>query len=398
MSSLQPVARAVNVVELNPHAPRPFAFTEVAHCLRDSIRAAGFESDLYVNRTDSSAISLIVGAVPPHLEPIAQLDPGKTIIFNFEQLASDSSVTSSEYKEWLRNWLVADYHSSNVAYLQREYPAQQVVEFPVVPGPSLAFRPELAAEKSVDVLFFGSPSERRTEIVRRLTAAGISVETVAGAYADELTPAVRRARIVLHVHFYETGLFPVARILQPVVDGVPIVCEVSAFSARSDWSRSGIVFAPYDGIVAACQALLCSPGEQLERAARTRLFASQLDFATPLNQALQALTALSASATPPRVQAPQPLQPPQLIQAPRPLQPPQQSAPTEEPGDGELLSDGEIEAILASEADQLPPESHVSAAPLKMAERQPGKGPYGVWIVVLLLVFSFYTIWLSMGR
>src|SRR6185369_15989175 len=139
-------------------------------------------------------------------------------------------------------------------------------------------------------------------------------------------------------------------------------------------------------------ALLRSPGEQLERAARTRLFASQLDFATPLNQALQALTALSASATP------QPLQPPQLIQAPRPLQPPQQSAPTEEPGDGELLSDGEIEAILASEADQLPPESHVSAAPLKMAERQPGKGPYGVWIVLLLLVFSFYTIWLSMGR
>ena len=39
----------IDVVELNPYAPRPFAFTEVALCLRDSLRLAGLQSDHRVN-------------------------------------------------------------------------------------------------------------------------------------------------------------------------------------------------------------------------------------------------------------------------------------------------------------------------------------------------------------
>ena len=60
------------------------------------------------------------------------------------------------------------------------------------------------------------------------------------------------------------------------------------------------------------------------------------------------------------------------------------------------LTNEEIEAILAEEAEQLPPEPHVQPPPLKIVERQPGDGRFGVWIVWLLIVFSIYTIWLSM--
>jgi hypothetical protein len=58
----------------------------------------------------------------------------------------------------------------------------------------------------------------------------------------------------------------------------------------------------------------------------------------------------------------------------------------------------EIEAILAREATRLPLEAHLQPPPLKIAEREPGKGRYGVWIVALLLIFSLYTIWQSMPR
>jgi hypothetical protein len=44
-------ALVVNVVELNPHAPRPVVFSEAALCLRDAIRAAGFRSEVCVNRS-----------------------------------------------------------------------------------------------------------------------------------------------------------------------------------------------------------------------------------------------------------------------------------------------------------------------------------------------------------
>ncbi len=281
---------AINVIELNAHAPRPFVFTETALCLRDSIRAAGFTSDVHVNRADPHALSMVLGAVPPLLGPLAQLDPRKTVIVNLEQLTSTSAIAGPSYRQWLREWLVADYHSRNVELLQREHgSAQQVLELPIVPGPSVNFQLELPVKKTVDVLFYGTPSARRLQVNGRLREAGLTVETVEGAYAYELTPALQRARMVLHVHFYESGLFPVARFLQPVASGVPVVCETSVFSRLSDWSRSGIAFAPYDELVDTCRAILASKNEQQERTLEAQRFAAQLDFATPFGKLLEAI-------------------------------------------------------------------------------------------------------------
>jgi hypothetical protein len=364
----------IDVVELNGHAPRPFVFTEAALCLRDSIRAAGLGSNHYVNVADADSICIVLGALPPLLEPLEQLDPRKTMIFNLEQLGSTSAVISADYVNWLRNRLVLDYHSHNVEHLRRANgPAQQALELPIVPSASLLFRPDLPAEKTVDVLFFGSLNERRAYLLRQLEDAGLRVESVAGAYADELAPAIRRARVVLHAHFYDTGLFPVTRILQPIAQGVPIVCETSAMSAHSDWSGSGIVFAPFDGLADACRALLLSQAEQRARAEQAQRFAAQLDFAGPLESVLQALAA--------RLGAPRRPAPPRLIDPPRP-------APHSGAAADATLPTEEIEAILAREAGGLPPPADLDAAPLALVQRQPGQGRLGRWLVWLLIAFS----------
>jgi hypothetical protein len=280
----------VDVVEINPYAPRPYVFSEAALCLRDAIQAAGYRSRLYVNQADRAQFSIVLGALAPHIRRVEQLEPARTIIYNLEQLGSGTALAGPDYEAWLRHWVVADYHSANVEYLrQRSGGQQRAFELPLVPGPSLAFHPELPDNKTVDVLFFGTPSPRRTEVLRQLEAAGLHVEVVAGAFGPELTPALRRARLVLHVHFYGTGLFPVTRVLQPVVAGVPIVCEDSVFSELADWSRSGILFAPYGGLVEACRALLAAPQEQAVRTWNSQAFIRQLDVATPLQRLLAAL-------------------------------------------------------------------------------------------------------------
>ncbi len=271
----------VNVVELNPYAPRPFVFTEAARRLRDAIEAAGYVSHHSINEADVDALNIVLGGVAMLQEILKEFDPARTIVFNFEQLGSDSILLNDAYLDWLRDWTVADYHSANVAYLkQRNGSEQRVFELPLKPRPALH---TLAVKKSVDVVFYGTLSERRSGVIRKLQAQGLTVETVAGAYAEELTPALQRARLVLHVHFYATGLFPVARMLQPVENGVPIVCETSVFSELSDWSGSGILFADYEDLAGACQRLLQAPAEQLTRAQRSRDFAAHLDFATPFN-------------------------------------------------------------------------------------------------------------------
>ncbi len=352
----------INVIEKNPYLPAPFVLTEVAVCLRDSIRAAGYASEHLVNRIDPDAFSIILQGMPAFQAELAHMHPARCAIFNFEQLGPNLAA-GPDYRRWLADWLVVDYHNKNVELLKRENgPGQLAFELPIVPSAALA--QASTTEPTVDVLFYGTMSERRRVVIDRLQDLGLTVEVVAGAYGVELAPAVQRARLVLHVHFYETGLFPVARILQPVMQGVLIVCETSVFSPLNDWLDSGIVFAGYDELANTCAELLKRPQEMLERAQQARAFSEHIDFAGPFAAVVREFQ--GKGSTPP-------------------------------PDDVErLLTNEEIEAILAAEGAELPPEPHVAVAPVKMVERQPGKGPYGVWIVLLLMVFSFYTIWLSM--
>jgi hypothetical protein len=285
-------ASHVGVVELNPHWPRPFVFTEVALCLRDQLVAAGYEAEHLVNEVDPDGLSIVF--VPTHgwRDAISHLDPARAVLFNMEQLGSDSPWSDAGYARELACWTVADYHTANVSWLLRTNgPAQRVHEIPVVPGASVVFARDADEPPSVDVLFYGTPSPRREKVLDQLRAAGLGVEVVNGAYAWELAPALQRARLVLHVHYYETRLFPVARMLQPVASGLPVVCETSLCPALNDWSGSGIVFADYDRLAEACIALLAQPARQLEAVRRNLRQARRIDTATPLHRLLASLGA-----------------------------------------------------------------------------------------------------------
>jgi hypothetical protein len=351
-------ARPINVIEKNPYLPQPFVLTEVAICLRDAIRAAGYASEHLVNRIDPAAYSIVLGGTPAFENELQHLDRERCAIFNFEQLGSTSSLAAPEYRAWLADWLVLDYHASNVELLKRENePRQLAFELPLVPSANLVTTGDEA--KSVDVLFYGTMSERRAHIIAQLESMGLKVEVVAGAYGHELAPAVRRAKLVLHVHYYEQALFPVARILQPVMMGVPIVCETSVFSELNDWSHSGIVFADYAHLAETCRDLLAAPERMAQRARMSREFVEHIEFAAPFERVVRAFESLPLRA----------------------------QMPAEEPKheDG-VLTHAEIEAILAAEGAS-PPEADQPAPQLQMVQREPGQGHYGKWIAWLLVLF-----------
>lgn len=280
----QALPERINVVEINAYAPRPFVFSELALCLRDALRRAGVASEHLLNRAEPGVPHIVFVPTDGWEAFVAHLDPAQTVLFNMEQLGSDAPWTRDGYVDALKRWTVADYNASNVAWLRRHNGEQQrVQEVPIAPGPSVAFRVPPPTEPPIDVLFFGTMNPRREQVLVQLRNAGLAVEGVAGSFGWELTPAILRARLVLHVHFYETRLFPVARILQPVAQGVPIVCESSVCSPLADWSTgSGIVFAETDRLVDTCGELLADPKAQLQSVQRSWRFAQQLDLGGPL--------------------------------------------------------------------------------------------------------------------
>jgi hypothetical protein len=357
----------IDVVEDNPYAPQPFVFSELAACLCASIRQLGFADCRHVvNQVDQDRLALVFMPNPGWESLVSRLNPRLTVLINLEQLGSESALLGNGYVDELARWPVLDYSSANIEFLRQRHGARQLAfELPFVPGPAAIFRPELAVEeKSVDVLFFGTLSDRRSLILEQLRAAGLTVEVVAGAYAWELTPAVLRARMVLHIHYYSTKLFPISRMLQPVANGVPVVCETSVHADLSDWSRSGMVFADYEQLVATCVALLDSPQQQLDAVQRTLRFARQLDFERPFMALLQGL-------------------------AQRDAQAPIKSRAAA--GDG--LSHEEIDTILRLESTQLPPPADVRPAPIVLAQRRPSEGRFGRIGMLVYLGFVLFTLW-----
>ena len=111
----------------------------------------------------------------------------------------------------------------------------------------------------------------------------------------------------------------------------------------------------------ACLALLASPPRLQAAALQGPRVGEGVDVVGPLRQLLAAL---------------------EDMPAPRPVHRP--------PGHA---SAQEIDAILAAEATQLPPEAHLPAPPIPLAQRTPGKGRFGRLGVLLMLLFTALSLW-----
>jgi hypothetical protein len=281
------------VVEVNPYAPRPFAFSDAATCLTESLRASGISSRHICNAIPTRGAMILLGWTPEWIQVNRRLlDPGRTFLFNAEQMGSDSPLLTADYLAELGRWPVLDYHEQNSQAIERLHgAAARVMTVPIIPcdavrhGHPLRVRPDkqvgaspTQASRPVDVLFYGSVNARRQRILNELEARGLRVEVVNGAYGAELAPAIERAKVVLHVHHYTTTLFPALRVLQPVAQGVPVVCETSLFSKWNDWSASGMLFADYGDLVAACVTLIQSPEQAAEVARRCWAFAQGMEM------------------------------------------------------------------------------------------------------------------------
>ena len=291
----------LQVVELNPHHPRPFVFTDYARSLVEVLRARGIRARHVVNALPYKGRLLMLGWTPSWLAANRQhVHPGRAILFNAEPLGAQARLANAEYLQAMRGWVVADIHASNVEFLRQCLgDAVRAVELPVVPHATAGLRvPDLPVD-AVDVVFVGSRSERRHRLLEALRVQGLTVSVVEGAYGLELMPWLQKARLLVHIHHDKSRLFPVLRLMRPAMMGLPVVCESSVFSGRNDWSTSGIHFCDAQQIATACQTLLADP-QRLRAMGRACLHhARSIDIASAWQELNSLFPSASASSTRP---------------------------------------------------------------------------------------------------
>jgi SAM-dependent methyltransferase len=197
-----------------------------ARYFRHQLRKAGASVSLTKNRLRHSAINLVFGA---HLDfDPAQRQRHTCIFVNLEQLGAGGAKVSDNYLKLLRHSAVIDYHPDNLA-AYTDYP-EDVPIAPFVHAPYLesgAEQPLLPLnQRPIDLLFFGSMNERRSQLIERIERQGRSVSVFDHPiYGAERDHYIRNAKAVLNCHFYASSRFEQVRVSHCLSLGTPVVSE-----------------------------------------------------------------------------------------------------------------------------------------------------------------------------
>ncbi len=236
----------------------------IARLIADRLKSHGWQADVLTGTPPKFEHEMYVVICPQMFEP---LPPGeKRIVYQMEQSVSERWFTK-EYLQILECSLaVMDYSLVNLEFLARRgiaYPHVYYLPVGALSDYSASTGPE---EKRYDVLFYGDAqsSERRLRMLAALRKA-FAVHVCSEVFAEDIIREIKRARVVVNIHYYEDSLLEMPRIQECLSLGVPVVSESSRDQCDYPEIADAVNFFPLGdehAMIAAVQSALESPPAQ----------------------------------------------------------------------------------------------------------------------------------------
>jgi SAM-dependent methyltransferase len=240
------------------------AFDEIVISLSDAFAGLGGSAPAVTHPSQfDGRIPIVVGAHLLAMSDVQQLPP-ETIILNTEQIHAEGCFMSQHYLAVLNCFSVLDYSARNIAQLA-QYGIRHTLHLPLGFTPSLR---KIAPHpvKDVDVLFYGSLSERRTKVLNALHAAGVKVQHLFGVYGTERDAAIARSKLVLNLQTNESKIFEAVRVYYLLTNGICVLSEGDPADPDTAPFAAGITLSPYDQFVDRCVSLLADPARRADQA------------------------------------------------------------------------------------------------------------------------------------
>lgn len=208
-------------------------------------------------------------------EQIEQHHPD-CIVVNFEPMVHGTHAWNERYLDVLKRCYLWEYSKSNFQrHRQLGYRNADYVALGWEPGaaeilPLAGILPN--EQQDIDVVFFGSLTRRRIDILEGLMARGWRVEVNRGRAwtLAERNGFMRRAKIVLNLHNWEESrVVEVPRLSILLRHRKAVVCELYPDSEVEAAVRAAVVGAPYERLIETVEQLLADAPRRaaLERAA-----------------------------------------------------------------------------------------------------------------------------------
>ncbi len=218
----------------------------VAEILKDALEDYGFSADIqyYDYNTpylDFDTIPYIIIS-PQWLRTF----PCLYITYQMEQYLADRWFTKNYYDVLEKSWAILDYSKENIAHYSLERSLTNKTYYCPVTVNRKLLKKTLYSRPVYDVLFYGSVgSKRRMDIIEEL-GKQFRIKILHNVFGKDLYDELRKAKIVLNVHFYDEALLETTRLSEILSLGSSII--VSENSSSPDMDNE---FKPYVDFVPA---------------------------------------------------------------------------------------------------------------------------------------------------
>jgi hypothetical protein len=281
--------------------------TFVAHALRRALSNINLHAEILLEPPLGSFDKDLYFVLCP--QTFARLPPGgKRICMQMEQSVNSRWFTPRYIESLAGSLSVFDYSMENLAYLHEKGICYPTTFFLPVGGVGTFGKPSVAevdlaapaqtpaSREKVDVLFYGDiQNDRRRELLAKISEQFTTL-IVSDLFGDALQAEIRRARVVVNLHYYDNALLETTRIYECLSLGARVVSEVGSDQAEHESLREAVAFVPVGDVkalLAAIRQVLDEAPEPRNASIRNVVQSSESRFNFMLYRALRALNVIS---------------------------------------------------------------------------------------------------------
>lgn len=196
----------------------------IAYLIADRLRAHEVNVDVMTDFSPSFSHDYYVVICP---QMFGKLPPGnQRIVFQMEQSVSSRWFTKNYINLLNSSLAVLDYALTNIDFLSTKYISYPQVNYIPI-GASTHYGISIPyVDKTCDVLFYGdSKSSQRRVLMLDALKKRFDVQVVNEVFGHDMIKAIKQARVVINLHYYEDALLEMPRIQECLSLGVPVVSE-----------------------------------------------------------------------------------------------------------------------------------------------------------------------------
>lgn len=239
---------------------------ELAELITYSLQDLGHDTTFRINDLDTGRRNIVVGC---HLLPtdlIPQVPPS-TIVVNSEQIYDqDPFEWNRNIFAWASTFETWDYSPRNVAaFAQRGLTDVKLLK---IGHQQQLSRIEKSPDPDIDVLFYGSVTDRRSVVFEEIRRRGLNLVTLFAVYGEQRDAYIARSKVVLNLHNHAAEIFEVVRVHYLLSNSVAVVSEVNPSTSVSDFYSEAVAGVPYAALADECERLVTDEVARRDRQQR----------------------------------------------------------------------------------------------------------------------------------